>query len=474
MNIYLRIEVLGRELQGRLLLGLAAAERGHDVVLLDKRAAIELAESESSQLPIGYFHDNSPGQDGGKTLLHERLHGQGFLITGQDEEHGLTTDDFDRDMGGRYPERAMRNKAAMLAFGPYDAAGIQRERPEYSERVLVTGSPRVDFWRKDFAEFFTHHPHPLGTAAPPYLLFLMSSSPFYAEGPKMSFTDADESSLLERATDLEEQGADPWTVAAYRRVVRTKFAVEGLARAHPDTIVVYRPHPHEVIGAWYEVFADAPANVRVIRDNAVSPWIRGSRCVVFSGSTVGFEAALADVPVISFQPDGYDETPAASRMGHRAASRDELLPLVDAILSGHEPELPGERAAAMQETIASRFFALDGPLAADRVVDVWERLATPAVLGAPPLLPADLRVRRTPRRLARAAFHTCRAALRLEPAELREQRAADRALRELKFPGFDPDEVERIHRALVAALGRFEGVRITHVGPRVLHLTARR
>ncbi len=473
MNIYLRIEVLGRELQGRLLLGLAAAERGHDVVLLDKVTAIELSQATPGRLPPGYFHDNSPGQDGGKTLLHERLQARGFLITGQDEEHGLTTDDFARDMGMRYPERAMRNKTAMFTFGPYDEAGIRAQRPEYADRVIMTGSPRVDFWRKDFEPFYTHHPHPLGDDAPPYLLFLMSSSPFFAERPRMSFKGADEAELLGRVDALLGEGLGAHMVEAYRRVVHTKMAVEALARQHPQTIVVYRPHPHEVLEAWYSVFETAPENVRVIRDNAVSPWIRRARCVVFSGSTVGFETALADVPVISFQPDGHDDTPAASRMGHRVTTWMGLLPLVADIIDGRAPELPADRAEAMQETLASRFFALDGPLAADRIVDAWERLATEALHSAPSVLPENLRLRLSPRRLASSVFSTTHAAVRLGPTAVRRQRAADRAVRALKFPGFDLDEARRIHHALVSALGRFEGIRVTQVAPRVLHLTAR-
>jgi surface carbohydrate biosynthesis protein len=473
VNIYLRIEVLGRELQGRLLLGLAAADRGHDVVLLDKVSAIELAQSHPGRLPLGYFHDNSPGQDGGKTQLHERLHERGFLITGQDEEHGLATDDFARNMGGRYPVRAMRNKAAMFAFGPFDGAGIRRERPEYADRVIVTGSPRVDFWRRDFEAVYARYPHPLGADVPPYLLFLMSSSPFFGERPRMSFKDADESELLRRVDGLAAQGLGDGTVEAYRRVVRTKLAVEALAHQHPETIIVYRPHPVEVIECWYEVFEEAPGNVRVIRDNAVSPWVRQARCVVFSGSTVGFEAALAEVPAISFQPDGYDDTPAANRMGHRVTTRAELIPLVGEIMAGREPELPPDRAAAMKETIASRFFGLDGPLAADRIVDAWEALATDEVRDAPPLLPEHLRLRPSPRRLAGSTFTTARAMLELGPQVVRKQRARDRAVRELKFREFDQDEVGRTLHALRGALGRFEGIEATQVGPRVLHLTAR-
>jgi surface carbohydrate biosynthesis protein len=465
MNIFVRIEVLARELQGRLLLSLAAAERGHQVVLLDKRSAYRLLEH-PERLPVSYFHDNSPGQHSGKTSLHEGLAAQGWLITGQDEEHGLTTDDFQADMGHRFPQRGMANKCAMFGFGPFDAEGIRRACPDYGDRVFVTGSPRVDFWRKDL----TGRTPP--SAPDDYLLFLMSSSPFSAEGPRISFNEAGGSrvDLMRRIDGLVTEGMDATFVAGYRRVVDTKLAVEDIARRHPSIIVVYRPHPHELLSAWEQVFADAPSNVRVIRDNAVSPWVRHARCVVFGGSTVGFEAAFAGVPLISFQPEGHDATPAANRMGHRATSVAEVTSIVDAILRGEEPALDTERAAAMQETLSSRFFAMEGRLAADRIVDVWEELATDGVRAARQISARDLRPRPSPRTLARSVRDALAVALRLERPDRRAQRRADRDLLELKFPAFDLEEVKSIQQSLVEDLGRFSDIRITRVGARVLHL----
>jgi hypothetical protein len=289
----------------------------------------------------------------------------------------------------------------------------------------------------------------------------------------MSFSGSGGSSeeFRRRVDALATSGLDLATVDSYRSVVTTKLAVEDLARRHPDIRFVYRPHPHEVLSAWEEVFRDAPPNVSVIRDNAVSPWIRRASCVVFSGSTVGFEAALADVPVVSFQPDGYDTTPAASRMGHRATSMEEVARIVGSVLEGHEPSLPPERSAAMSATLEERFFALEGRLACDRIVDEWERLATRGLHGAAPVVARDLRPEITPRRIARAIRDTSMAALRLEDEERRRRRLADRALLDLKFPRFDIDEVRRIHAGLVGGLGRFSSVRITQVGARILHLT---
>ena len=478
MNVFIRIEVLGRELQGRLLLALAAAERGHRAVVWNKETAYRLAAVPDA-LPPGVFHDNSPGQEGGKTVLHETLAGRGWMITGQDEEHGLLTDDFAKEMGGRFPPRPMANKAAMFAFGPFDADGIRADCPQYADRVITTGSPRIDFWRRDMAGYFDALGSPSDDLEGPYLLFLMSFSPyrgpFRDEMPRMVFTGAagSEAELMRRVDDLEAGGLDPHLVGCYRRVVHAKLAVEEIARRNPDVTIVHRTHPHEFVQAWRDVFADAPGNVRVVRDNSVSPWIRNARGIVFSGSTVGYEAAFSGLPVVCFQPDGYDATPGVSRMGHRATTVDEVVTLADAILAGQEPALPADRAEGMRRTLESRFFAMDGPLAADRIVDAWERLAPDTVRSAPPVDRRHLRPRPTPRTLARTARDVVVQTLRLESTERQQQRLAARELLDLKFPPFDLEEIQRIHRALVTSLGRFSGVEITRVGPRVLHLARR-
>jgi hypothetical protein len=331
----------------------------------------------------------------------------------------------------------------------------------------------MDFWRRDFAAYYAQLPHPLGPTEPKYVLCLMSSSPFFQDGPLMSFSGSGSSpaELGRRVDALAANGLGRDLVESYHRTVIEKLAVEDLARRHPSIRFIYRPHPHEVLSAWEEVFHDAPPNVSVIRDNAVSPWIRRASCVVFSGSTVGFEAALADVPVVSFQPGGYDATPAASRMGHRATTVEEVARIVGGVLEGREPALPPERAAAMSATLEERFFALEGRLACDRIVDEWERLATRGLHGAAPVVARDLRPEITPRRIARAIRDTSMAALRLEDETQRRRRLADRALLDLKFPRFDIDEVQRIHAGLVGGLGRFSSVRITQVGARILHLT---
>ena len=57
MNIYIPIEVKVRELEGRTLLALAAAERGHQVILGSKKET--LLSAVNGELPPGIVHMKS-------------------------------------------------------------------------------------------------------------------------------------------------------------------------------------------------------------------------------------------------------------------------------------------------------------------------------------------------------------------------------------------------------------------------------
>ena len=471
MNIYIRVEVLARELQGRLLLALVAADRGHHVVLLDKPTAYELFHPRRRpSLPLGVYHDNTPGNShGGKTELHERLAADGFIVSSQDEEPGLNTDDFVALRGGSYPRRAVASKAALFAFGPYDADGLAQTLPEHRDRIFPTGSPRVDFWRPEFDRYFSEIPHPLGDDVRPYIVVTTSQSPFFTHGPDhLPLEDAgsDLSDLLSRIEALRTQGEDASVISDYRVVAHVKVAVERIARSHPDHLVVVRPHPHERPRAWTSVFDRSLPNIRVIRDNAVSPWIRRAACVVVSGSTVAFEAAASGTPLITFVPEGLPITPAASRMGHRAVTIDDVTELTDAILRDGTAAMDPERSAVMTRTLKERFFATDGRLAADRIVDTWEQLAPPAVASATPVNHSLLGVDRSPVGLLRAARRRL-GSLTATP-DARARARWDRDEHDLKFPPFDLAQIGTIHRGLVATLERFDRVSIRPIGPRVL------
>jgi len=80
--IYIAVEVARRELEGRLLLGLVAAERGHDVVLGKIPHAALLAEELNGwRLPPGIVHLKSAPSAARLAERFDTLRARGSLVS---------------------------------------------------------------------------------------------------------------------------------------------------------------------------------------------------------------------------------------------------------------------------------------------------------------------------------------------------------------------------------------------------------
>jgi surface carbohydrate biosynthesis protein len=470
VNVYLQMEIKARELEGRTLLALAAAERGHHVLLGDLRRYLELA---TETFPAGMFHDKSLTPSARKLRLHARLIGRGFAVTSQDEEHWLNIDSYDVPASKRFSSASLANASRSFAWGPHELDALTAAYPEHADRLVATGSPRIDLWRPAFAE--AHGAVELaGTEG--RRGFVLFASNFV---PALEVTR-----FWARMRDKRQHyvgSEDPYEFARYD-IVADRFRVLGpfvrtvrrVAAAHPDTLVVVRPHPVEARGALTDLIGPLP-NVLVTRQGALTPWVRRAAVLVQSDSTSGYEAAVVGTPVVSLTPDGVLAGSVVNRLGRRADDVDQAAALVAEALAlddrGRSAWLPTDGRALLDRRIS----ALDGPLATDRIVDEWDRIAVPGQ-------PWDLgRVRSAQRRVrARHRVGTLRARLRAgadggpgddagpgpsTAARMASERSTDPFIGTHKFPPLSRVEVAGVVEGLQRALGRFRAVRFEVIGP---------
>ena len=454
MNIYVKIEILARELEGRLLLALAAAERGHRVLLGDLTALL----SHRLWLPPGVFHDKSLTPSASKMAFHARLRDRGFLVTSQDEEHGLldefgTWADF---AARRFSHDSLAQAERCFMWGPHDHDTLTALHPGQTDRIVLTGSPRVDLWRPELADFYANRALPGIDPSRPFLLLahqgaiVMDHNPFWQR-------IADQRPRYFRGDDDDrERGWYRRCAGEVRYLEHLVPAIRAIARANPETQVVIRPHPLDAEGSWRALVGDLP-NLVITREGMASAWVRRAHLVIHNGSTVGFEAAAAGVPLVSFRPvndrDGY----VSNRLGRSATTRDELLDLVRKAVRGERPDggwhVPGG-------VLTERLGQLSGSLAADRIVDEWEAISPP-VQGAPAFNASRaVRIANAHRAIGRA-----RVALREGPRK-------HGFVTGHKFRSLPVDEVQTIVDDLRRALGRFHTVRIRRHGSRLIEVTS--
>jgi surface carbohydrate biosynthesis protein len=451
------MEVAHRELEGRLLLGLVAAERGHDVLLGDLRTLL----SHRHWLPPGVFHDKALVPSEQRMSYRAALVENGFLLTSQDEEHGLIGTDFARWAQFRFSERSLLQANRAFAWGPTDAAELRRLFPAAADIVHETGSPRVDVWRPELTPLF-------GDALPsdvrPGYVLVPSN---YGIGQVNPWWDqlADLRVSHYRGEDdpaewdFYRHNAD--NILATGRLVRT---LRRVAKESPDTRFVLRPHPTEMVAAWRALIGPLP-NIHVIRDGAVSAWIRHARLVIHHSSTTGIEAAVSGVPVVSFRPEEQGEGLSVDRIGPRAADADALLDLIRR--SGDATERAGWYSASDRSELDALLAALRGPLASERIVDAWEALAHDAgharrVRAGWSLIAATIhrevgRTRTTARRLRASGRDGRRATFDVAH----------------KFPALQRDLVPTLVAGYRRTLRRFEDVEVRQVGPRLVRLQRR-
>ena len=465
MNVYIFVEVAARELEARLLLGLAAAERGHQVLLgrVDPRRA-------PAAMPLGVFHDKSltPGQE---MERQAGLSDAGFLVSSQDEEHYLLQPEFAPFLDHRFEPAALERADRVITWGPHDHAALRTGRVAYADRLRMTGSPRVDLWRPELTEHHRRIPLP-EVAGRPFVLFANNFTHLLGRN-RFATMVADKRGKYFDGTDhpLERH----WYAELASQAERLRHVVDAvrrLATVDPDLMVVVRPHPVESPAAWRDLIGPL-ANVVVTDRGSISPWVRSATAVVHIGDTTGFEVAVGGVPLISLEPtDGVavDLGHVTGRLGIRATTAAEVVDAVAALRAGVDPASLVQPGA--DEVLAGRLTALSGPLAVDRIVDAWEELTVP---DAPVMRPDLLRpgaVRRAEERLrslVRPSVHAVREVRRRS----REGADADRFLVGHKFPPIDHDALAVSARSLATTLGRFQDVEVRPVGPRLVHLSRR-
>jgi len=458
LNIYLKIEILARELEGRLLLAMVAAERGHEALVGDHAALL----SHRTWLQPGVFHDKSLTPSHQKLATHARLVDAGFAVTSQDEEHWLLLPSYDEMRDRRFSPASLRQASFAFTWGPHDASSLRAGFPDLADRIRETGSPRVDLWRPDLADVYAGAQLDGIDPSRPFVLVLgaLGTPGPVDQNPFPASMGARRASYFPGPDDPFEWEQYERAALAYRYVGRVVRAVRQLADRMPDLQIVLRSHPVEDEDGWRQLLGPVPGVV-VTRKGGLGRWLRAATAVVHNGSTAGFEAAVAGVPAISFQPHGERVDWTSNLLGRIAHDESELIDLVTAARSS------SERAAWYAtdvDVLQRRFAALDGRLAADRTVDAWEELVSPG------------RSRHNRVRVALLAAGTHRR-VGLARSSLRRLRAPEEGPRDgagfdgtLKFPRIDPREVAAIAASYRRGLGRFQGVDVRTVGPRLVQV----
>ncbi|MCC5931448.1 MAG: hypothetical protein JJU28_19530 [Cyclobacteriaceae bacterium] len=459
MNIYIPIEIKVRELEGKFLLALTAAERGHTVILGDKGDTRRLAVK--GILPKGIYHNKSltPG-DGKKGSLY-KIHKNGYVITSQDEESGLLDESYENFANLRFSSETISMASKVFAWGEHDEEALRKVYPEHKERILSTGSPRVDFWRPDFKRYYDQLDLNNTNELKPYIMVVSNFS---------SLLDAnrfwDKAARLRKAGYFERD--ENWEAyfyqnSAYQLQLIYEFIVmvRELSKTFPKINIVVRPHPVESIEAWKKILGNNYENVKINRNGTISNWIRNSSLIIHNGCTSALEAAICGTHRVAYRPLPSEfERDIPNRISFQAKSLKELKEMVSDILDGTSLKTEKEIERKTGELIHKRFENSKGPFAADNIVNAWEELAEEHHLEQ--TSPDELQTLKAENNLTGGFKEKLKKTISLFQNDKKNKKRLLSSSH--KFPDLKESEVEEMLKKLQISFDRFHSVKFKQFG----------
>jgi surface carbohydrate biosynthesis protein len=453
--LLLPIEVKARVFEGRLLLGAHAAADGWKVVVGRKNHLNGLLD----ELPRGLYFDKSIQTQAIGQIRYIKALGNTYAAM---DEEGLVHE------GGaatyvkrRFSADTLAATRAFCTWGEAQAQVMRQAEPALADRLAVTGNPRVDLWRPELHDLQHARIKQIRDEVGAFVLFPSNfANVIGADGPL----------LTQRFGEVSGHYADPAERARFdayldlRRGIleRLEVALVALARELPTGhVLVVRPHPSEDHSFWSELAAGEP-RVVVRYDGPLTPWMLASDGVVHSNCTTGVEAAVAGVPAIAYAPLDESAFPMLpNQVSHVVDSDEALIGAVHDVLEGR-----AVMPASARTTVEHHLAALDGPLAAERMV---------ALFGTLPVRPdrGDGRQGRRRSDAVRALAVRARGWLdRRRTANAPRLPRASATLASQKFPPTPLGEVEDFLDRLRGVDPRLAGVRAAQVGPSLFSLEA--
>jgi len=455
-TLIIPVESQVRELDAKLLLGCAAAERGFSVII-GSRAFVHYG---IAAMPRGVYLAKSMRSLSNR--MFKILRQLGHEIVAWDEEAlvRVPAEDYYRR---RLSPKTMGLVSHLFAWGEDDAE-MFRKYPEYSGiPIHVTGNPRIDLIRPEVRGYFDAQ---VADIRDRFGEFVMVNTNFGYVNAFVSRLDlmqkpqhpGAQPSLGENTVGMTPEFAR--SLAEHKQALFEYFRemVPALAGALSDRTIVVRPHPSESHTAWQDA-AHGHENVHIVNEDNVIPWLMAAKVLVHNGCTTAVEAAVLGMPAVAYRPvrDKAVDLELPNALSYEAHDLDDLLTKVRTIATG-ELATPngGARRAILERHIAS----LDGSLAADRMVGV---LCDAGYRDRPHARPALLPY-------LKGWLH---AYGRTAVKQLNRRRSGHRnadAFHAHRFPGTSLEDLQERIQRFAGRIGRFEHLQVAQLSDHIFRI----
>lgn len=293
-TIFIPVESKKREFDGKVLLAVRMLSLGFRVVMGTKSGVQREAMHASNGIYLAKSASNESLE------LYRQLKARGHRLAVLDVEGGALTREIKNDLLRSYQHEASEFFDYLYVFGDKIRDAILEDLPYiHPDQVIVTGEPRFDLLRPEFAPFFADEADAIKKQYGRFVLintsFGLSNSILGEEGIR---------SFLETTSDIPDDQRPLYLLKHLEGKHLLQDFVEMakmVANRWPELNVVIRPHPDED-PATYQKLTLGITNLHVNGAGNVHPWIRSALAVIHHDCTTGMESVMAGKPTISYVP----------------------------------------------------------------------------------------------------------------------------------------------------------------------------
>lgn len=325
MRVIVPVEILTRELDGRIWLALNLLEEGHEVII---------GKTPSIDQSMDFFDPDIifASSDHFRKYLNDftgtaYLDMEGGIFSSRESYHNRIT-----------PE-PVNSVQTFFAWGE-----IPAEIAEQSgcKNVVVSGNPRFDLLHDKLAEIYKSDAQQLRNKHGNFILLNTN----FARGNHENNPPIDVPEVDKQISDL----------AGWHRYLCSEFVkiAKRIDSEYQIPSVIVRPHPSENHDTYKRAFSDTDS-IKVIHEGDVRNWISASKAVIHNSCTTGLESAILGTPTFAYLPEG---NPYGSDLpnvvSHKTSHKSELLARVKQIAesgSGGEYRLDSSQKQEVKKYI---------------------------------------------------------------------------------------------------------------------------
>jgi len=288
--IIITVEIVNRELLGKLILSQHLINRGWKIVLASRQAIAKYL----SILPRGVFYVKSATRIDEPYI--EAASKYGFKIACLDEE-GLVEHSLNVLVNNRLTDNNIKNIDYYFTWGKEQYLAFRERYSNYSKRIFLVGNPRVEIWKGFYNYIFKDQLQNIKKKYGDYIFIPTSFAPYN------HYIGADERiDLFSRIYRLKNDRIK--YEYAYSNYVKDQFnqaleLIDKIAVEFSKIPIVIRIHPSEKKEKW-ESLSKKHSNVFIDKSHDLIPLIQQSKIILQSESTTAIQGFLLSKPVISF------------------------------------------------------------------------------------------------------------------------------------------------------------------------------